>query len=271
MEFARIIITGASSGLGKAYAETLAQDGRELVLIARRAERLHELADQLRRQHPAVQVSVCPCDLADPAARAQLLAHLASLPAAPCLLINNAGLGDYGELATAEPAKLNALMQVNMLALVEMTHAMLPSMQVSGGAIINLASLAADLFIPDFALYAASKSFVASLSEALRIELKASGVHVLAVCPGPVHTEFGAVAQRAGRDRGDIPLKPLLYTPVNKVVLGSLKALAARRARYYPSLKIWVAGCLLRMLPLWMMRLILNMRPRKTKIQGGAA
>lgn len=271
MEYARIIITGASSGLGAAFAEALVRAGAELLLIARRRERLESLAARLSEQCPGVVPRVLPCDLAAPAERQRLCAELAALPPAPTLLINNAGLGDYGEFADADPQKLDRLMQVNMLAVVELTRAMLPTMLSTGGGIINIASLAADLFIPDFALYAASKSFVASFSEALRVELRHSGVRVLAVCPGPVHTEFGSVAQRPGRDRGDIPLKSCLYTPISTVVRGSLRALAAHRARYYPSKRIWLAGCLLRLLPLWLMRLILHTRPRRVHRQGGAA
>lgn len=267
MEYARIIITGASSGLGEAYSEALARDEAEVILIARRQDRLEQLAERLRASHPSVVPRVLPCDLADPAARAQLTATLAALPPAPTLLINNAGLGDYGDLSSADPQKLNRMMQVNMLAVVELTRALLPCLQQCGGGIIHISSLAADLFIPDFALYAASKSFVASFSEALRLELKQHGIPVLAVCPGPVHTEFGSVARRPGHDKGDIPLKSYLYTPIRTVVQQSLRALAAGKARCYPSTKIALAGYLLRLMPLWLLRLILSTRPRRIKRQ----
>lgn len=269
MEYERVIITGASSGLGETFAEALAQEGAELVLIARRQERLEQLAARLSGRHSGLAARVLCCDLADPAARERLVAKLSALPPKRSLLINNAGLGDYGEVLSAEGPKINRLMQVNMLALVELTHALLPGLVQHGGAIINISSLAADLFIPDFALYAASKAFVASFSEALRLELRAHGVRVLAVCPGPVHTEFGSVAQRPGHDKGDIPLKPLLYTTRERVVRGSLRALAAGRARHYPGLKILLAGCVLRALPLWLMRRVLSLRPRRVKPQQG--
>lgn len=269
MEYARIIITGASSGLGTAFARALSREAAgtpcEMILIARRLERLQALAEELCAQTPGLAVRPLPCDLADPAARAELVRQLAALPAQRCLLLNNAGLGDYGEFATSDPGKNAQLMQVNMLAAVELTRALLPRLLESGGDIINTASLAADVAIPDFALYAASKAFLASYSEGLRLELKEYGIRVLAVCPGPVHTEFGSVAQRPGRNRGDMPLKQWFYTPADVVVQASLRALKAGRARCYPSAKIWLSACLLRLLPLWLHRTIMGARPRRTK------
>ena len=263
------IITGASSGLGEAYARALAAEGREIILVARRRERLEQLATSLQESCPGVRATCRPCDLADEASRTQLAAELAAQEAVPTLLINNAGLGDYGAFAEADPPKLRRLMQVNMLALAELTHALLPSLLRAGhSAVLNIASLAADVFLPDFALYAASKAFVASFSEGLRLELARSGVRVLAVCPGPVHTEFGSVARRAGYNSGDIPLKSWFYTERATVVQSSLRALAAGKARCYPSLKIRLAGVLLRCLPLSLLRLALCTRPRRVKPQA---
>lgn len=269
MEYERIIITGASSGFGELFARELARaavGSCEIVLIARRRERLELLAAELREACPGVVPSVLPCDLALPDARVALLEKLCALPPKRCLLINNAGLGDYGEFVSSEPQKNDRIMQVNMSALVELSRGLLPQLLSAGGAIINISSLAADVFLPDFALYAASKSFVTSFTEGLRLELLKSGVRVLAVCPGPVHTGFGDVAQRAGRDRGDMPLKQWFYTPASVVVRGALRALAKGRARYYPSMKIWLSSCLLRALPVWALRWVLSSRPRKTKL-----
>ena len=268
VEYARIIITGASSGLGAAFARALAVEVEppcEVLLIARRVSRLEALAEELRALRPGLAVSAMACDLADPAARAALAQQLTALPPKRCLLLNNAGLGDYGEFATSAPAKNTQLMQVNMLAAVELTRALLPQLLEVGGDIINTASLAADVAIPDFALYAASKAFLATFSEGLRLELRTQGVRVLAVCPGPVHTEFGSVAQRPGRDRGDMPLKQCFYTPTEEVVRAALRALRAGRARCYPSAKIWLSACLLHLLPLWLHRFIMGARPRRTR------
>lgn len=268
MDYARIIITGASSGLGEGYARELAREGCELLLIARRRDRLEQLASSLREQTHA-EVRPCPCDLADDADRAGLIAELTALEPKPTLLINNAGLGDYGAFAEAEPAKLRSMVQVNMLAMVELTRALLPAMLSTGGsAILNTSSLAADIFLPDFALYAATKAFVTSFSEGLRLELCRSGVRVTAVCPGPVHTEFGSVARRPGFSSGDVPLKPLLYTPISTVIRGSLRALAAGKPRYYPALKIRTIAAIIRALPLWLLRGILRTRPRRVAKQA---
>lgn len=265
MECQQVIITGASSGFGEAFARELAGKCRLLVLIARRAERLEGLAASLRAFHPQLEVLTLPCDLAEETARSLLIQRLQELPAAPRLLINNAGLGDYGEFAQSDPSRNRQMMQVNMAALVELTRTMLPAMQGQGGGIINIASLAADLPIPDFAMYAATKAFVASFSEALRLELKGSGISVTAVCPGPVHTGFGDTARRAGCTGNEMPLRQWFYTSIPTVVEESLAAVARNKARCYPSLKIRLAGLLVRNLPLWALRLIMGKRPRKVR------
>lgn len=264
MKYQQAIITGASSGFGAAYARRLAAACERLVLVARRGEILNELAAELKTDYPGLEVQVKVCDLSAPEARCGLIAELKSqLLSGKTLLINNAGLGDYGELASATAERNAAMMQVNMLALVELCHAIAPLLKAQGGAIINIASLAADLPIPDFAIYAASKAFVASFSEALRIELHASGVPVLAVCPGPVHTEFGQVARRSGCSDGAAPFKKWFYSTIPTVVDGSLRALERGKARFYPSLKIRMAGLLVRNTPLPVLRFIMGMRPRK--------
>lgn len=269
MEYELIIVTGASSGLGEGFAEALAGRGRCLVLVARRRERLEALVQRMRVLHPGVEFLCIPCDLGQAEQRDALLERLRSLPPGRTLLLNNAGLGDYGELVTAQRKKIRQLMEVNMLAVAELTHGLLPRLLRDGGDIINISSLAADVFLPDFALYAASKSFVSSFSEALRLEVASRGVRVLAVCPGPVHTEFGSVAQRVGFDRGDMPLKSCFYTPADEVVRSSLRALETGRARVYPSAKVWMSGCLLRLLPLWLLRRVLACRPRRVQAQTG--
>ena len=180
------------------------------------------------------------------------------------LLINNAGLGDYGEFCSSEPERNRRMIEVNMTAPVELTHAMLPAMLKAESAhIINIASLAADLAIPDFAMYAASKAFVASFTEALRIELKGTPVHATAVCPGPVHTNFGDVARRTGKSKKEVPFRKWFYTTIPCVVESALKAVAANRPRCYPSFKIRLAGLFVRNAPLWLLRLIMSSRPRK--------
>lgn len=265
MLYQQVIVTGASSGLGEAFARRLAGSCRCLVLTARREERLQALTDELRRRYARLEVRVEPCDLSQPEDRAELKERLLLLSPCRTLLINNAGLGDYGEVLTSEEERNRQMMQVNMEALVELSRALLPRLTEQGGAIVNVASLAAELPIPDFAVYAASKAFVASFSEALRLEMLSSGVPVLAVCPGPVHTGFGVAARRAGRSGREAPFRKWFYTPVETVVEDSLKALERNRARCYPSLRISLAARAIRALPLVLLRRVMSLRPRRTQ------
>jgi short-subunit dehydrogenase len=147
----------------------------------------------------------------------------------------------------------------------ELTRAVLPRLVSQGGGIINIASLAADLFIPDLAVYAASKAFVASFSEAVRLEVRKAGVPVVAVCPGPVHTGFGDVARRHGCTNGYSSFKKWVYTQIPTVVNGALDALAKNKPRFYPSRRIRLIGWLLRNTPLWFMRAVMGCRPRKVE------
>lgn len=258
-----IVITGASSGFGKAFAEQLAAHCNRMVLIARSKNILEQLAAELHHKH-GVEVLVMPCDLANTQERAALATKLAELKDESILLINNAGLGDYGEFCTSLQERNSALMAVNMNAPVELTRAMLPAMlQANKAGIINIASLAADLAIPDFAMYAASKAFVASFSEALRLELAKTHVHVTAVCPGPVHTNFGDVARRTGKSKKEVPFRKWFYSTIPCVVNTALRAVERNKPRCYPSFKIRIAGLFVRCAPLWLLRLIMSTRPRK--------
>lgn len=263
--YKHVVITGASSGFGMAFARRLVGDCAHMVLVARRKEVLMELADELRAANSELTVTVVGCDLASQRARERLLQTLEEMPEGKTLLINNAGLGDYGEYLSSSPKRNHQMLHVNVLAVAELTRAVLPRMVAQGGGIINIASLAADLFIPDFAIYAASKAFVASFSEAIRLEVRKAGVPVVAVCPGPVHTGFGDVARRSGCTNGYSSFKKWVYTPVSTVVNGALKALAENKPRYYPSRRIRLIGWLLRNTPLGLMRLVMGCRPRKVE------
>lgn len=271
MQYTQAIITGASSGFGAEFARRLAPQCRRLVLVARRESLLRELADSLLALHAGTQVVVVPCDLADETARARLLQMPGLALAGSTLLVNNAGLGDYGEFAESAPERNRSLLQVNICALVELTRGLLPQLKEQGGGIINIASLAADLPIPDFALYAASKAFVASFSEALRLELKGAGIPVTCICPGPSHTGFGEVARRKGCNDGKSSFRKGFYTPVSAVADAALSALAANKPRCYPSLKVRLAGMLLRSIPLVCLRSVLSFRPRRVTPVGSPA
>ncbi|MDH4445759.1 MAG: SDR family oxidoreductase [Akkermansiaceae bacterium] len=257
------LITGASSGLGEEFALQIAPRAEHLVLVARRESLLAEVADQIRERFPHVAVTVFAYDLGRSDGREQLLEALLSAGLVPDLLINNAGLGDYGEFASAEWSKLESMLRVNIEALTHLTHRLVPEMIRAGrGAVVQVSSLASALPIPDFAVYAATKAYVTSFSEALRIELREHGIPVLAVCPGPVKTGFGGVARR-GEGAREMPAKKSFYVPKAQVVAESLTALERDAARIYPGLRTRVAAMALRSLPMAVLRVFMGFRPRR--------
>jgi len=192
-----ILITGASSGIGEAFAELLAAQGHALILVARRETALHALAERLRTTH-TIEVEVIVSDLTDTGACARLeqtlLEHQWTLHG----LINNAGFGDKGAFTELALTRQLNMIQLNVMALVELTHRLLPHMHTQDSAfIINVASIAGFMAGPNMAVYYATKAFVVSFSEALTEELKAQNIHVSALCPGATQSEFAAVANLA--------------------------------------------------------------------------
>ncbi|MGV9835487.1 SDR family NAD(P)-dependent oxidoreductase [Nocardia niigatensis] len=217
---ATAVVTGASSGIGAAFATALAARGCDLVLAARREPRLRELAKELEAAH-GVSVRVLAADLSDPAGVASV-AEVLTDPVRPVgILINNAGFATHGALAGHEAGKVREEIAVNVAALAELTHAALPSMvSRDRGVIVNIASTAAFQPIPFMAVYGATKAFVLSFTEALWGELEGSGVTALAVCPGATDTEFFDVA-------GDAASVGNRQTP-QQVVATALRALDRR-------------------------------------------
>jgi short-subunit dehydrogenase len=262
-EFRCALVTGASSGIGLEFARQLAPRTGTLILVARREKLLEEIAADLVSAHPHLRVKIFGSDLIDDAGRNHLINLLSREDLFPDCLVNNAGMGDYGEFRTSEWAKTERMIRLNMEALTHLTHALLPGLMARRGAIVNVSSLAGDLPIPDFAVYAATKAYVTSFSEALRLELRDQGVRVLAVCPGPVKTSFGETARRATTTK--LPTKEAFYVPAEKVVRDSLKALLNDRPRVYPGLKVAAAAALIGILPLAAVRLLMASRPRKSE------
>ncbi len=264
-EITRALVTGASAGLGEEYALQLAPRVRKLVLVARREDRLDRLADLLREHHPHCAVATMAADLSRRSQREALVSALEESDFEPDLLVNNAGLGDYGEVVTANWERLEAMMRVNIEALTHLTHALVPGMVRRGhGAVMNVSSLASLMPLPDATVYAATKAYVTSFSEGLRAELRGHGIPVLAVCPGPVKTEFGEVARRSPDDPG-MPSPEWFRVPPEQVVAESLAALARDRARVYPGLKTAVAAALITAVPLFILRRLLATRPRASR------
>ncbi len=184
------LVTGASSGIGADVARVLARQGAALVLVARRAEALHRLADELRRSANA-DVTVQPADLADEADRTALASEAGSAD----ILVNNAGLGVYGPFADAPWEQLRRALEVNVVALTHLTHLFLPGMRRAGwGRILQVASTAAFQPTPGYAVYGAGKAQVLSFGIALNHELRGSGVTCTTLCPGTTKTEFFGVA-----------------------------------------------------------------------------
>src|SRR5438067_6592501 len=191
------LITGGSAGLGREFARQMAGRARSLVLVARREQRLNELRDELMQQTPNLSVHTHRTDLANPSELEELVTWLKSEKIDVDLLINNAGFGDLGPFATSDLIRNEQIMLVNMVALTSLTRHLLPQMIArKRGGILNVSSSAGFLPIPNFAVYAATKAYVTSFSEALRAELRGTGVSVCALCPGPVHTEFQEIAKR---------------------------------------------------------------------------
>lgn len=184
------LVTGASAGLGAEFARACARRGDELVLVARREERLKALADEIGgRAH------ILAADLADPGTPARLIAEIEARGLWADTLVNNAGFGLSGSFSALPLDRQREMIAVNIGALTALAHLVLPVMiERRRGAILNLASTGAFQAGPGIAVYFATKAYVLSFTEALHQELKGTGVKVSALCPGPTATEFGAVA-----------------------------------------------------------------------------
>jgi short-subunit dehydrogenase len=187
-----VVVTGASSGIGAEIARGLSRRGYQPILVARRADRLRDLADQLNREH-SVRAEVLPLDLADATARARLIDTIADR--SPAALVNSAGFGTSGLFQNLPLPRETEQVTLNALALMELTHAALPAMITRGsGAVLNVGSIAGFQPVPDGAVYSATKAFVETFSEAVHEGLHGTGVSCTVLCPGPVPTEWWDVA-----------------------------------------------------------------------------
>ncbi len=186
-----VLITGASSGIGLELAKRFAADGSDLILVARRTDRLVELAHLLKEQHGVV-ATILSYDLSQPDAPQKLVDEIHALGKHVDILINNAGFGQLGEFTTISLERQLNMIQLNISVVVALTHLLLPGMKErKKGAVLNIGSTASFQPGPNVAVYYATKAFVLSFSEALWKELLGTGVTVSCLCPGPTKTEFG--------------------------------------------------------------------------------
>ncbi|MFW0788225.1 SDR family NAD(P)-dependent oxidoreductase [Gordonia sp. CPCC 205333] len=225
----RVVITGASSGIGAALGESFARRGYSLILIARREDRLTELADRLRSRY-LVDVDVIACDLADAAAREELLDQLKVRETS--IICLNAGFATYGRIAELDAAREREQVALNVVAVHDFVVGLLPKMIFRGsGAILITGSTAGNQPSPNNSTYAASKAFANTLAESLHAELAGTGVSCTLLAPGPVRTEFGQVA-----DLGAIEehLPDFAWVSAEQAAEAALRGLAAGRRRIVP-------------------------------------
>ena len=219
------LVTGASYGIGEEFARQLAARGWSLILVARSLDRLEALRSDLMFRHMGIDILAIPMDLTTPGAPAELFQRTQAANLDVNLLINNAGFGAFGEFASLDRTRQRAMIDLNIAALVELTHLYLqPMIRHRRGGVINLASVAGFVPLPYSAVYAATKAFVISYSQSIYEEARQHGVHVLVVNPGSTETNFFQVA-------GPGPFNsPARRQSSTQVVAESLRAFDRRRA-----------------------------------------
>lgn len=239
------LVTGASSGIGRAIAVRLAADGSDLVLVARRGDLLETLAKELRAAH-GVKVEVLVADLTDPAQLATVEDRLRDTTTSPVdLLVNNAGLGAQGRFAEIPLDWQDGQVRLNVLAPVRLTHAALEGMLRRGsGGILNVSSIAGTQPLPNVATYSATKAYLSSFSHSLHEEVRRSGVSVTALLPGFTRTEFH---DAAGMTRSIVPGPAWMSAEV--VAAAGLRAVARGRAQCVPGLGYRILSGVSRLTP----------------------
>jgi short-subunit dehydrogenase len=218
LEHDTALITGSSGGIGEEFALQLASRQVNLVLVARRADKLEELRLRILEKHPGLEIDVIAADLSGPGSATELAAKVSDLGRRIDLLVNNAGVGMHGDFVDQEPAANAAQIQLNCGTLVGLTAEFLPAMKQAGhGLVLNVASTAAFQPTPGMAVYGATKAFVLSFTEALWQETRGTGVRVLALCPGATETEFFARAGEEFLTSGRQTSKQVVDTAMNAI------------------------------------------------------
>jgi uncharacterized protein len=248
------VVTGASSGIGEEFARELSRRGYQLVLVARRADRLRSLAESL-----GGQTHVLPVDLAIPAERATLANRIAELGLVTDILINNAGMSNLGPVAASDPEAELRLIEVDVSAVVDLCSRFVPGMVGRGrGAVLNVASVGAFGPVPGQATYGAAKAFVLSYTDALGQELRGTGVSAATLCPGPVRTGFGE-GMGIPDEEAEKSLPKFMWEEADTVARASLEGLAAGKRVIVPGAPNRVAAMVNHHLP---RRLLLPMVAR---------
>jgi short-subunit dehydrogenase len=266
-----VLITGASAGIGREFARQLAPVVNTMILVARRNDRLEALELELKVINPDLEVYCRQLDLNDQAELKRFCDWLNESGLAVDLLVNNAGLGDRGPFIESKWERVQSMLQVNIEALTYLVYRVLPGMRKSGcGAILNVSSAASLVPVPNFAVYAATKAYVTSFSEALRAELRNSNISVTVLCSGYVPTEFSDVAKRHP-DEESAAAPDYLTVPVQEVVRQALRAVALDRARVIPGTWVNLLMTIVVFLPMFVKRLVLNAYVARTKISSSAS
>ena len=226
--------------------------------MARRSDRLEALKQELDR--PGLTIHCRKVDLSNRADVEDFLAWLMASGIEVNFLVNNAGLGDHGRFDGADWERIRQILDVNIMSLTKLTHALVPMLRRQPrAAILNVSSIASLIPIPKLAVYAASKAYVTSFSEALRAELYSSGIRVTALCPGPVPTEFGQVAQRSSNPE-PMPSPDIFKVSAEKVVADGLEAVERNCPRVIPGWLVATAMLLTALTPIFLLRLAMRQR-----------
>jgi len=261
-EVGRVLITGASAGIGAELAREFARHGHRLTLVARRKDKLAALARELDAEYH-VDVKVIVQDLARPTGPAAVVRATQDEGDAIGILVNNAGVIDVGPFVGAPVDKLVGMVNLNVRALTELTGLLLPAMvERKFGRILNVASLAAFQPVPGMAAYAASKAYVLALSEALAEELKGSGVSVSALCPGVTDTDMAAEIKAGSSTAAKLP-KELISDP-RDVAERAYKALMAGQAVLVPGLPNQITAAWAQVTPRWLTRYVTGIAARRS-------
>lgn len=263
LEGGAILITGASSGIGREMAGALASKAGSLILVARREEKLKELAAELCANHPGLKVHIRSCDLADREALESLMVGLERDIGQVDVLINNAGIGHLAFLADADPGEIDRMIQLNVVSLTYLAQRLLPGMIARRrGGILNVSSLLGLIVLPGQAAYCGTKHYVTGLSRSLRAEANGTGVVVSQLCPGPVKSAFWDLP-----NAGQLGPPGLLFISVGQCVREGLRGFARGRALIVPGLKVRLFRAFMAVTPPPIERLVLSLIARSMRVK----